>query len=154
MADKNTPTTKDSTPAAPVSTAPAPVDANNPAETMNREQLATAAAPGDDAVDVEVDEANEKPKTYYLKKGARHNVIVRGENLELTDEGQEVKLLSSQYKSFKDKFYTADEYELAKKQAAEALAEAETEKAAQEEADAKEAKEREAAAKKTAAPPG
>lgn len=138
MADKNTSTTV----------------AAATANTTNVEQKATAAAPEDNAGQVVEEEDLGETKTYYLKPGARHNVIVKGENVELTEGGQPVKLMTSQYKSFKDKFLTADEYELVKKQAAEAAAEAEAERAAEAEAAAKEAKAREDAAKKTSAPPG
>jgi hypothetical protein len=63
-------------------------------------------------------------KVYYLKPGARHHVLLKGEIEELSEEGDEVELTAAQYKAFGDKFYTEDQWGLTRKERAEAAAEA------------------------------
>jgi hypothetical protein len=56
-------------------------------------------------------------KTYYLRPGARHMTLVKGEHKELTGAGATADLTEAQYNSFKDKFWTKEEYDAAKKNA-------------------------------------
>lgn len=62
------------------------------------------------------EETLEDNGTYYLKPGKHHNVCIKGETREITVEGTEVKFTPEQYNSFRDKFWTKGEYELAKTQ--------------------------------------
>jgi hypothetical protein len=49
-------------------------------------------------------------KTYYLRPGAAHMHIVKGEPRDLNKAGQKADLTASQYEAFKDKFFTSAEY--------------------------------------------
>lgn len=59
-------------------------------------------------------DAEPAPKTYYLREGASHLHIEKGEPRELSQFGQKATLTASQYDAFKDKFLTEAEYKAAK----------------------------------------
>lgn len=73
----------------------------------------TPAAETGEATPV-VPSKNVGDKTYYLKEGAVHHHIVKGENRELNQFGDEAVLNDEQYKAFQDKFLTEAEYKAQK----------------------------------------
>lgn len=60
------------------------------------------------------DNSEPESKTYYLRSGAKHTVLERGEPRKLTQPGEKVVLTAAQYNSFKDKFLTAEEFKQVK----------------------------------------
>jgi hypothetical protein len=53
-------------------------------------------------------------KTYYIREGATHLHIEKGEPRDLTKFGQKAQLTAAQYDAFKDKFLTEPEYKAVK----------------------------------------
>lgn len=64
----------------------------------------------------------DKTTTYYLKEGATHHHIIKGEARELNKFGDKADLTPSQYQAFGDKFHSAAEHN-AIKAGREAMAE-------------------------------
>jgi hypothetical protein len=104
---------------------PAPTPAPKPTDPVPTPETATAdqKSTGPATQMAEAGSTSEDGvKTYYLRPGVHHTVLVKGEHKKLTKTGETAELTEAQYNSFKDKFWTKEEYDAAKKNA-EAAAE-------------------------------
>ena len=61
-------------------------------------------------------------KTYYLRPGKEHNVVLRGEMASLKTAGAEVELSEITFQAFRDKFFTEAEWNAYKASQAELAA--------------------------------
>ena len=119
MTDKSTTTTATKAsaeapkvaPSAPVAAPVAAPSAPKPAP-VTPDQTSTGPAIESELVQAQAETPD--TATYYLRPGKIHNVIIRGENREISTAGTEVEFTIDQYNAFKDKFYTEAQYALAK----------------------------------------
>lgn len=85
--------------AADVAKAPGPLAAEGSDTTLPQQTKSSG-------LDVE---SADGTKTYYLRPGKEHQVIVKGERKNLSKTGDEAQLSEAQYTSFRDKFWTKPE---------------------------------------------